>query len=441
MRKTVQISRPPSQGERLICLYEDKMKKLLSFLRSMRFGIVLLILIALCSVAGSLLPQERGVAWYAQNYPQLHGLILTLGLHRVYQSWYFLTLLGLLCLNLTLCSVLRLRRVVLAGQTEAERTAALPDRAALPPEKLEAFRAALLRRGCRETRVGDAAVYRKRGWGRYGSFLTHLAILLTLLCGAAVLFLQQVTDQSCLPGDSVQLPDGAAVAVASFRIEDETGRLDYASEVQLRLPDGRASVWKQIRVNEPLSFGPYKVYQQTYGTAGAVRVENAETGGADELRLTEPCFLSLDGVSGVWYEAIYPGYLRDENGDVTLITSTSGSYPDPVYQVLVVSAEGDNTPVLAFPGETLELGVLRFTFLEPVEYPGLRIKYTPPTLLGALFAAFGLMLIGLWMCFFTAPVAIKLDSAGWAVGGPKPEAVLPWAEALLDEIESEEETI
>ena len=54
------------------------MKKVFSFLRSMRFGIVLLILIALLSVAGSVLPQDRELSWYVEAYPKLHPLLLTL---------------------------------------------------------------------------------------------------------------------------------------------------------------------------------------------------------------------------------------------------------------------------------------------------------------------------------------------------------------------------
>ena len=44
------------------------MKKVLNFLRSMRFGLLLLGLIGLCSVAGTVIPQGREIAWYAQTY-------------------------------------------------------------------------------------------------------------------------------------------------------------------------------------------------------------------------------------------------------------------------------------------------------------------------------------------------------------------------------------
>ena len=104
------------------------MKRVWNFLRSMRFGILLLVLIAACSVAGTVIPQGREIAWYAQTYPSFHGTILLLKLHRVFESWYFITLLVLLCLNLSLCSLLRIRGVVRAAKGETERAASLTAR-------------------------------------------------------------------------------------------------------------------------------------------------------------------------------------------------------------------------------------------------------------------------------------------------------------------------
>ena len=78
------------------------MKKLFQTFRSMRFGILLLVLIAALSVVGTVIPQGREISWYTQTYRSLHGTILMLKLHDVFHSWYFQLLLVLLGLNLTL---------------------------------------------------------------------------------------------------------------------------------------------------------------------------------------------------------------------------------------------------------------------------------------------------------------------------------------------------
>ena len=246
------------------------MKKVFNFLRSMRFGILLLVLIAALSVVGTVIPQGREISWYAQTYQSFHGTILLLRLNHVFESWYFIALLALLCLNLTLCSILRIRSVVRASKGESERAARVPDTVRLTPEGAEKLRAYLAAMRCRSEQVGDVTIWRKHSFGRYGTFITHLAILLTVIFGALALYTPVVTDRSCMPGEAITMPDGTEICVQDFRIEDETGRLDYTSHIQITLPNGRRSEVAELKVNHPFSFGPWKVFQQTFGTTGAV---------------------------------------------------------------------------------------------------------------------------------------------------------------------------
>ena len=415
-------------------------KKILNFLRSMTFGMILLVLILVCSFAGSLIGQGNDPGWYVQTYPDLHGMILALGLDDVFNSWYFITLMALLSLNLTLCSLIRVHRVGKARKNAPAQAANRDTKVLLTPQGVQKLRVHLESRHYKKEEIGEATVYSKNTIGWYGSFLTHLAILLTLLFGAAALYLPRVMDQTCMPGEFLTMEDGTTIAVSAFEIENDLGELDYASIISITLPDGRSSGEREISVNYPLSFGGYKVYQQTYGTAGSVTVTNSETGGSDRFLLDEMCFLSLDSINGVWFEALYPGYVRDEAGNFTLISQTSGRYEDPVYQILLAS-EGMYTPVMVFPGETVSVGGLDFTFGEPVEYPGLRIKRTPPIVNGLLFAAFGLMILGLWFCFFQTPAIVAVREEGYTVAGPKPQGPEMELAALLNsEIRNEELT-
>ena len=415
-------------------------KRLMKFLRSMTFGMILLGLILLCSFPGSVIAQGNTPDWYVQTYPDWHGVILKLGLDDVFGSWYFITLLALLCLNLTLCSLIRIRNVVKASKKAAASAAERKTKVFLTAEGTSQLRQLLEERHYKKEVFGETTVYIKNSIGWYGSFVTHLAILLTVLFGAAALYLPKVTDQTCFPGESLPMEDGTSIAVESFQIENGEGKLDYASIIEIRLPDGRTSGQQRISVNYPLSFGGYKVYQQTYGTAGAVTVRNTETGGEDRFLLNEMCFLSLDSINGIWFEALYPGYIRDESGNFTLITQTSGSYEDPVYQVLLAS-EGVYTPVMVFPGETLSVGGVEFTFEDPVEYPGLRIKRTPEAVNVMLFSAFGLMILGLWFCFFQTPAIVAVREEGYTVAGPKPQGLILELTALLESEIRNEETL
>ena len=386
----------------------------------MTFGMILLLLIAACSVAGSLIPQQREAMEYVSRYGAAGAeWVMRLGLDDVFSTPYFIVLMGALCLNLTLCSVVRV--VKLRGAGERLKCAAAAQRMQTVNQKQsEAIGAYLARRGYKKEQRGDAALYTKYLPGFYGSFLTHLALIVLLAVGALTLYGAQVQDQVVMPGETLTLADGTTITVLDFQIEDETGRLDYASRIVMADAQGNESPETTVRVNEPLRFGGYKVYQQTYGTAGRITVYNAQNGGSDGITLTEPVFLTLDGVSGVYFSALYPGYTMAEDGSVTLVTSTSGAYADPVYDLRVL-AEGQTAAVLAFPGETITVGDVSFTMEAPVSYPGLRIKYLSGAILGALYASFAFIVAALYVCFFMRPVCVAVRESGYAIASPKPQ--------------------
>ena len=74
-------------------------------------------------------------------------------------------------------------------------------------------------------------------------------------------------------------------------------------------------------------------------------------------------------------------------------------------------------------GESVTVGDYTYSFLDPY-YPGLRVKQMPfPYANSLLEAAFVLMLLGLFLCFYLRPVLIKADEQGYTVAGPRPERV------------------
>ena len=395
------------------------MKKIRAFLRSMTFGMLLLLAVIAFSFAGSMIPQQRPVMEYVSRYGATAGeWIVRLGLDDVFATPVFIALMAALALNLTLCSVVRVRSLRGSGVrlVERARTARVTD----APGRAQQLGDFLRRRGFRAQDGEGVTVYSKWLFGAYGSFLTHLGLLAVLLAGVLALYGGQITDETVMPGQTLTLPDGTSIEVLSFRIEDETGRLDYASELRMTDAQGQSSAQALVRVNEPMRFGRYKVYQQTYGTAGAIRLRNEATGGEDTVYLTEPAFLTVDGQTGVFFAALYPGYIEEEDGSVTLITSTSGAYADPVYDLRVM-AQGQTTPVLAFPGEELSLGGITYIPAEPVSYPGLRIKAIPSGVLGVLYASFVLLIAALTVCFFMRPVCVAVRPEGYAIVSQRPQ--------------------
>jgi len=380
----------------------------------------LLILVMVFSLLGSLVPQDREEGWYIQAYPGAGNLVLGLGIHRLFRTWYFISLVVLLGLNLTLCSVTRL------GSVHRMRKTALDDAArnahtrhAVGAETAEELKDYLAGRRYRRHEAGGAAVYYKNMLGYYGTFVVHLALLLIFVFGGLVMGLSNVQDYSVIPGETITLDDGTMLALDSFRMTDDTGRTDYVSRITATTPDGIQSPPREISVNRPFRFHSHKYYQYSYGTAGSITALNTKTGGSDVFYLTERSFLSGDGRNGIWFEALYPGFVEDEDGHIIPLMPRAGEvYPNPVYQVLV-SAEGQVGSRMALPGETVEAGDILFTFNEPANYPGIRVKRLPGTFLALLYGSFVLITLGFWLAFFHMPCIVTVYGDSYALAGIK----------------------
>ncbi len=91
----------------------------------MTFGLILLGIIVVLSVIGSVIPQSQHAMTYVNQYPSMYRIILALGFDHIFTSWYFLLISALLCVNLTLCSVIRFRSV-LNHRVEIEKAAQVP---------------------------------------------------------------------------------------------------------------------------------------------------------------------------------------------------------------------------------------------------------------------------------------------------------------------------
>ena len=87
----------------------ETVKKVWKYLSSMQFAVILLLFLIAACAAGSFVTQGREAAWYTAAYGQRRGgLILSLHLDDVFHSLWFIALSAVLCLNLLLCSIVRL---------------------------------------------------------------------------------------------------------------------------------------------------------------------------------------------------------------------------------------------------------------------------------------------------------------------------------------------
>ena len=82
--------------------------KIWNLLISVKLTIVVLIALAATSAVGTVIPQNKSLAAYYQEYGEtLFRIFYSLDLFDMYHSWWFLFLLLLLTLNVAFCSLNR----------------------------------------------------------------------------------------------------------------------------------------------------------------------------------------------------------------------------------------------------------------------------------------------------------------------------------------------
>jgi cytochrome c biogenesis protein len=79
---------------------------------NLNFAILLLFTIAFASLLGTIIEQNQSIEYYKINYPQYHiplfswKIIIFLGLHKIYTTWWYISLLILLGFSLLSCTFL-----------------------------------------------------------------------------------------------------------------------------------------------------------------------------------------------------------------------------------------------------------------------------------------------------------------------------------------------
>lgn len=207
------------------------------FLYSVRLTIVLLLLLAVLSVIGTLIPQGLTRSEYLQIYQaRTYEIMKAMGLFNVYHSWWFVGVLILLAVNLTACSWKRLPGVV------------------------------------RQIRISG------RGYARLGTYVTHLSVLLILLAGLIgavwgfkgyVVITEGETATAMVRNNPQRtlVPLGFGVRCDTFRVEFYPNGTPKEYESTLSFLQGDTIVRDRVsvRVNHPTTYAGLTFYQASYG--------------------------------------------------------------------------------------------------------------------------------------------------------------------------------
>jgi cytochrome c biogenesis protein len=256
------------------------MKALIRFFSSVKLAITLIIIIALASLLGTLIPQQRSPDEYFSRYGQLANLFQRIQLTNLYQSWWFLFLLFLLALNIIICTLNRLspklRRAFRPRlEIEAKEINALRIKEKLKKDvALSKAKEALkrefslrhyrLKEEERENRVFLLA--RKKVLGLFGSDVVHLGLLIILAGGIASGLAGFKKNLTFREGQVLDIPKAEFILrLDKFQIEYyPNGSIkDWKSTLTV-IEEEKPVLSKVIEVNHPLSYKGFVFYQSSY---------------------------------------------------------------------------------------------------------------------------------------------------------------------------------
>ncbi|MEW6220176.1 MAG: cytochrome c biogenesis protein ResB [Thermodesulfobacteriota bacterium] len=388
-----------------------------AFFASVKLALFLLIILAVTSVIGTLIPQGQEPGVYVREYgPGLARVFQLLQFDQMYGSWWFVGLLGLFSMNLIVCSLDRIpnvwRLVVqdnldtdeakLARSThhwsQSRSTGVMATAAAVQ----EAMTAAGWRPQQEGAAGGDGRLFfaQKGRMTRLGVYVVHSSILIIFvgaiigsLLGykASVLIAEGAYSDRVFKssGDNAAVPLGFQVHLDKFTLDlYPTGAPKEFRSDLIVIEDGQEKLRKSIVVNDPLDYGGLTFYQASYQGLPEYRMQlvNTRTGAQKSLDL-EP------RQQESWAE----------EGVVVGLLNTAGSGPT-TSNLKIWFSDGQGEPqtfwlsqggprLLATAKGSYQISYVRQRFatgLQVAKDPGVWYVYT-----GCI-----LMLVGIYVAFF-----------------------------------------
>ena len=389
------------------------LKKICKFIASMRFAIILLVVVAIACVVGSLVPQGEQFALYRDSYAErTAAFILAFHLDDVFHSWWFIALVALLCLSVLLCNLTRVRSLILLTKNAADPSRAIAEMptatasGVADPEPV--FRRLHFYRPVKTAFNGKDVLFGCRNrLGFWGAWVCHIGIVLIVLgyaFGQMTLFSTEVYGT---PGQTKPIENTPyEVTIDDFQIDrSETGFIEqYVSTLTVKNAETGETQRGTSSVNHPAVLGGYKFYQTASGYA--TRVTIAEDGTAFES--ADLCVgeeLTIDFLPG--FSLYLAAYEPDHNGK-------------PAYQILFFynGQHMDVGKTYFAPGAVIDMSPYAITLSEPIDYTLLRVKKDSFTWLVALGAV--LTALGLFFALYVVPEtvwAVKGEDGTWTVNG------------------------
>ncbi|GEL08422.1 cytochrome c biogenesis protein ResB [Salisediminibacterium halotolerans] len=430
--------------------------KIWNFFSSVKVGIWIIIILLIASSLGTVFPQEMYIppaadpsVYYYQEYGTLGQLYYQLGFHNLYGSWWYILILAALGISLVIASLdrvvplyraLRKQRVTRHSKfLERQRLYAVSEETyADPVQKLDEAAEALKKKRYNVRRENGHLLAEKNRFARWGPYVNHVGLIIFLIGGMLRFFPEMYVDESVWVREGeteiVQGTDGEYyIHNNEFIVEYYDDERDdqfqealenqqdpvvetYETQATLLKPEAGGTIGSEtdlekikdhdIRVNDPLTYDGYSLYQVDYKLnefskfTFALELDDEEIAGTEfTVDLNDPA-MSYDLADGYTVEIMeyFPNFEMDENNEPTTINRVPDN-PRIIFEVFPPDLDPDDpdtTGEISFLGVQLNEALtedneyaIRLTDADLVDVTGLTVRRdrTLPFLIagGAIF--------------------------------------------------------
>ncbi len=264
--------------------WDQVKRELLEFFASIKLAMFLFIVLAITATIGTVIQQNERAEVYIKEYgEQVYQWFVLLGFTDVYHTWWFTSLLALLCINSLTCFYKRFPAIWRSMQQD-KVSVTLPfvknlkytTEVAVPGQKdrvAEGLVRMFAEKGYQvlaKNGPQEATVYATKGiLGRVGAHVAHLSATVIVLGGLVGSLWGFQQFGVCLEGETYHIPEGQFdLRVDKFWIDyHDNGAVKSYNSTLTVLEGEDAKLTKTITVNDPLVYKDIWFYQSSYGNA------------------------------------------------------------------------------------------------------------------------------------------------------------------------------
>ncbi len=257
----------------------------------MKTAIVILLSLAVTSIIGTVIPQNKNPTEYLQAFGEfLYRLFDVFDFFDMYGSWWFQLLIVLLTINIVICSIDRLSSTwkiifVKVPSFKLSRFKSISFRKEFSdnrsPSELQSIYERAVSKGFGYVRVeqadrGYCIFAEKWRWTRFGVYIVHLSVVLLLLgslIGSIFGFDGYVNIQEGENVEKVRVRNSIEPQKLGFLIQCDDFNVtyyesgtpkEYRSSLTI-IEQGKSILKKDITVNDPLRYKGINIFQSSFG--------------------------------------------------------------------------------------------------------------------------------------------------------------------------------